>query len=58
MRYSAKGEQSQTSSMDVFGMDLHDFIAKEQRSDSYELASEFGLSLRDVKNLKKHMNRS
>jgi DNA-binding CsgD family transcriptional regulator len=33
-------------------------MVKEQNDTSLELASEFGISLREVKNLKKHLNRS
>jgi hypothetical protein len=57
MRNSEKGELSHTSH-DVFGMDFQDFMVKEQNDTSLELASEFGISLREVKNLKKHLNRS
>lgn len=42
----------------LFGVDFHDIIQKEQQSSAYELASEFGLSLGDVKKLKKHLERS
>ncbi|MBD1381242.1 hypothetical protein [Metabacillus arenae] len=57
MRYSEKGELS-TRNNDVFGMDFHDFILKEQQSTPYELTSEFGLSVREVQKIKKHLNRS
>jgi hypothetical protein len=42
----------------LFGVDFHDIMQKEQQSTAYELASEFGLSLGDVKKLKKHLERS
>jgi len=42
----------------ILSVDLHDFIQKEQSSNMVELASEFGLSLRDVKKLKKQLERS
>ncbi|MFD2213843.1 MULTISPECIES: hypothetical protein [Bacillaceae] len=57
MRNSDKGELMH-SRRDVFGIDFHDFMTKEQNESSFELASEFGISLREVKNLKKHLNRS
>ncbi|WP_168714486.1 hypothetical protein [Metabacillus litoralis] len=57
MRNSEKGDISH-STRDVFGVNLHDFMMKEQNDTSYELASEFGISLGDVKKLKKHLNRS
>ncbi|APH04268.1 RNA polymerase subunit sigma-70 [Bacillus weihaiensis] len=57
MRNSQKGELSH-STRDVFGVNFHDFMVKEQSDTSMELASEFGISLREVKNLKKHLNRS
>ncbi|GLB58326.1 hypothetical protein NCCP133_04590 [Cytobacillus sp. NCCP-133] len=42
----------------LFGVDFHDFIQKEQNSNMIELASEFGLTLRDVRKLKKKLERS
>lgn len=57
MRNSDKGELMHTR-RDIFGVDFHDFMVKEQNESSFELASEFGISLREVKNLKKHLNRS
>lgn len=42
----------------LFGVDFHDFIQREQQASMFELASEFGLSLGDVKKLKKHLERS
>ncbi|WML45508.1 hypothetical protein [Neobacillus sp. PS3-40] len=58
MRSSDKGMNIQSADSQIFGVDFHDFIQKEQNSNSYELASEFGLSMRDVRKLKKHMERS
>ena len=57
MRNNDKGELIH-SRRDVFGVNFHDFMTKEQNDSSFELASEFGISLREVKNLKKHLNRS
>jgi hypothetical protein len=58
MRYSEKSQHSNQGTNQLFGVDLHDFIQKEQSSTYVELASEFGLSLNDVRKLKKQMNRS
>jgi hypothetical protein len=57
MRNSEKGELMH-SRKDVFGVDYHDFMVKEQNDTTLELASEFGISLQEVKSLKKHLNRS
>ena len=39
-------------------MDFHEFQAREQENTSMELASEFGLTMREVKQLKKQLERS
>lgn len=58
MRSSDKGMNVQSSESRLFGVDFHDIIQKEQQNSAFELASEFGLSLGDVKKLKKHLERS
>ncbi|HJV31070.1 MAG TPA: hypothetical protein VJ558_02675 [Bacillales bacterium] len=58
MRFGDKGSTVQSAGNQIFGVDFHDFIQKEQSSNIYELASEFGLTMRDVKKLKKHLERS
>ncbi|WML50734.1 hypothetical protein RCG23_18455 [Neobacillus sp. PS3-34] len=58
MRASEKGMHSQSSGSRIFGVDFHDFIQKEQNAGTFELASEFGLTIRDVRKLKKHLERS
>jgi hypothetical protein len=58
MRSSDKEMNVQSVEARIFGVDFHDFIQKEQNSNTFELASEFGLSMRDVRKLKKHMERS
>jgi hypothetical protein len=58
MRASEKGMNVQSMDGRLFGVDFHDFIQKEQHSGSFELASEFGLSMRDVRKLKKRLERS
>jgi hypothetical protein len=42
----------------LFNMDYHNFVERENQQTSLELASEFGLSLRDVKVLKNKLNRN
>lgn len=58
MRFSDKGRSASFGENQIFGVDFHDFIQKEQSANTVELASEFGLSLRDVKKLKKQIERS
>ncbi|WP_059171247.1 hypothetical protein [Bacillus sp. FJAT-27445] len=58
MRFSDKGMHANAAGKGVFGVDFHDFIEKEQQSGTYELASEFGLTIRDVRKLKKRLERS
>ena len=58
MRFSEKGQHTQISENHLFGVDFHDFIAKEQATTSVELASEFGLTVKDVRQLKKQLHRS
>lgn len=58
MRSSEKGMNIQSADSRIFGVDFHDFIEKEQHTTTFELASEFGLTIGDVKKLKKHLERS
>ena len=58
MRLGEKGMSEQSGENQLFGVDFHDFIQKEKNSNMIELASEFGLSLRDVRKLKKRLERS
>jgi len=58
MRFGEKGVSTQLGENQLFGVDFHDFIQKEQGSNLVELASEFGLSVKDVRKLKKHLERS
>lgn len=58
MRFSDKGMSIQQGENQLFGIDFHDFLQKEQSSNMVELASEFGISMRDVRKLKKHLERS
>lgn len=58
MRFGDKSMSVQTGENQLFGVDFHDFIQKEQSSNMIELASEFGLTIRDVRKLKKQLERS
>ncbi|MEH7332754.1 hypothetical protein V7161_08965 [Neobacillus drentensis] len=58
MRSSDKGMNIQSMNGRLFGVDFHDFIEKEQHASSIELASEFGLTMSDVRKLKKLLGRS
>lgn len=57
MRQSHKNISSTTNAL--HSVNFHDFMEKElNATTSLELASEFGLSIRDVKKLKKLIGRS
>ena len=58
MKFSSKGEQSFTHRNQLFGVNFHEFIQREASTTSVELASEFGLTLRVAKALKKNLSRS
>lgn len=58
MRFGEKGFSAQAGENKLFGVDFHDFIQSEQNTNMIELASEFGLTLKDVKTLKKKLGRS
>ncbi|WP_322445398.1 hypothetical protein [Robertmurraya mangrovi] len=58
MRFSEKGTSIQGGDNQLFGVDFHDFIQKEQNLGMVELASEFGLSIGDVRKLKKKLERN
>lgn len=58
MRYSTKGEITNSPSNQLFGVDFHDFMQHEQTSTNMELAQEFGLSLRAVKDMKRKLERN
>lgn len=58
MRHSAKGEFAQRKANELFSIDFHEFMQKEAEHTAFELASEFGLTLRDVQKLKKQISRS
>ncbi|GIN87046.1 hypothetical protein J6TS2_34320 [Heyndrickxia sporothermodurans] len=58
MRMNERNQQISDGTNQIFGTNFHEFIQKENQASSLELASEFGLSLGDVKLLKKKLERS
>jgi len=58
MRNNEKNSVVQSGMNQLFGVDLHDFIQREQSNTMVELATEFGLQVRDVKSLKRKLGRS
>lgn len=58
MKFSEKGQTSLNGENQLLGVDFHDFIQREQGSNMIELASEFGLNMREVRKLKKQLGRS
>ncbi len=57
MRSSSKHQHSTRNANQLFHVDFHDFIERENEKTSLELADEFGLSLREVRELKKKLGR-
>ncbi|MGD7056402.1 RNA polymerase subunit sigma-70 [Rossellomorea aquimaris] len=58
LRSSEKGFMNANGDNQLFGVDFHQFLEREKDALNVELASEFGLSLKEVKLLKKKMERS
>lgn len=58
MRMNEKGFISHDVQNQLFGVDFHDFIQMEQVATPVELASEFGLNLREVQKLRKHLSKT
>ncbi|ABS23344.1 hypothetical protein ACRS6Y_19355 [Bacillus cytotoxicus] len=58
MRMNEKGHSVTNGANQLFNVSFHDFISKEQTNTGMELASEFGISLQDVRRLKKQLERS
>lgn len=58
MRYSEKAFSTHDGENQLFGVDFHDFIQKEKNANMIELASEFGLTTKDVRKLKKKLERA
>lgn len=46
------------NSKDIFGVDLHRFVDLDGHASYLEIAEEFGISIGEVKKLKKKMERS
>ncbi|WP_169750775.1 hypothetical protein [Ornithinibacillus contaminans] len=57
MRYNEKHWNSQQN-RDIFGVNLHRFIEMQESSNHMEIAQELGISLGEVKALKKKINRT
>ena len=55
MRFGDKGMSAHLGENQLFGVDFRDFIQQEQSSKVIELASEFGLTDKDIKKLKRYM---
>ncbi|WP_332694262.1 hypothetical protein [Halalkalibacter lacteus] len=58
MRSSMRQQMHQNRFQPLFNMDYHSFVERENQQTNLELASEFGVSLRDVKVLKNKLNRN
>ena len=58
MRHGDKGMSALSGENQLFGIDFHDNIQKEQNTQMVELAREFGLTAQDAKKLKKQLERN
>ncbi len=58
MRASDKNLMTNNSDNQLFGVNFHHFVEREKDAVNVELASEFGLNLREVRMLKKKLERS
>lgn len=58
MRAGRKHTGASNGHHQLMGVDFHDFIQKEPQLTNYELAEEYGISLRNVKDLKKQISRN
>ncbi|WP_017728617.1 hypothetical protein [Halalkalibacterium ligniniphilum] len=56
--HSRQRPAAPTRTESVFDVNFHHFIEKEQERTSFELASEFGISLHDVRLLKNKLSRN
>ncbi|MFD2046186.1 hypothetical protein ACFSTA_11610 [Ornithinibacillus salinisoli] len=57
MRYNEKHWNSKNNK-DIFGVNFHRFVELEDSSNHMEIAQELGISLGEVKSLKKKINRT
>jgi len=55
---SHEKQWSTSNNKEVFGVNLHKFLEMEEHANSMEIAQEFGLSIGEVKMLKKKINRT
>ncbi|KYG31877.1 hypothetical protein [Alkalihalobacillus trypoxylicola] len=58
MRNSLKQQTHLHNLQPIFHVDYHSFIEKESQQTNFELAHEFGVSLRDIKVLKQKLSRN
>lgn len=58
MRFDEKSLSANSIDSKLMGVNFHDFMEKESSSNVLELASEFGLSVGEVKKLKKQLGRN
>ncbi|WP_088102614.1 hypothetical protein [Halalkalibacter urbisdiaboli] len=58
MNSSMNQKMHQQASQPLFQVDFHSFMERENMQSNFELATEFGLSLRDVKVLKHKLSRN
>ncbi|WP_170885496.1 hypothetical protein [Bacillus alkalicellulosilyticus] len=58
MRSSMNHQRRMNGEDGLFSVDFHEFVEKEQQQSTVELAGEFGLSVRDIKVLKKKLERN
>ena len=56
MKFSEKAQTTLNGGNQVLGVDFHDFIQKEHSANLVEMASEFEVNVRTIKNLKKRLN--
>lgn len=57
MRFGEKSNSANDIDSKLLGVNFHEFLEKENQSSVLELATEFGLSLGEVKKLKKQMQK-
>lgn len=58
LRQNEKGNAAFDSENQLFGVDLHDMIQKQKSYTNVEMADGFGFSQKDVKELKRKLERN
>nr|WP_295969642.1 hypothetical protein [uncultured Bacillus sp.] len=58
MRLGNKGMSVYAGENQLFGIDVHDGIQKDQNASLMEFATEYGMNTSDVRKLKKHLERN